>query len=442
MKKKLALAGGEPLFYQKDMPEELMKWPIVTEEDEAACLDVIRNNRFSGTDITVQFQNEFAKWQGRKYALAFTNGTMSLSAAMYAIGLKPGDEIICTTKTYWGSVTPAYLYGATPVFCNIDRNLSMDPDDLERCVGPRTRAIMVVHYFAYPCDMDKIMAFAEKYNLTVIEDVSHAHGTLYKGRKVGTFGDVAAMSMMSQKSFAAGELGMLVTDKREIYERALAYGHYERNNASNITDPRLLPYASVALGGVKGRANQLCSALALGQLHHYNERMEEIDRAMNYFCDGLDDIEGFRPIRPAKDSGSTMGAWYHAQAEYRPEAFENVTSKRFCEAIRAEIPGFNCWEGGNFPLHTHRFFKDFDYYGTGKPTRIEFAERDVRELDKALEPSEHIHCVDIPVFRKFRPELIDKYIEAYRTVLENYGQLIEGQDGSDNGGRWYGATNR
>ncbi|MBQ0101367.1 MAG: aminotransferase class V-fold PLP-dependent enzyme, partial [Firmicutes bacterium] len=301
MKKRLALVGGEPMFYEKDMPEELFKWPIITEEDEQACLEVIRKNKFSGTDITIKFQNEFAAWQGTKYALAFTNGTMSLAAAMYAIGLHKGDEIICTTKTYWASITPAYLFGATPVFCDIDHNLSMDPDDIERCIGPRTKAIMVVHYFAYPCDMDRIMAIAKKHGLKVIEDVSHAHGSLYKGRKVGTFGDVAAMSMMSQKSFAAGELGMLVTDDREIYERALAWGHYERNNEYNITDPDLLHYSNMALGGVKGRANQLCSALALGQLHHFDGRMDEIDRAMNYFCDKLDDIDGFRPIRPAKD---------------------------------------------------------------------------------------------------------------------------------------------
>ncbi len=442
MKKKLALVGGEPMFSQAEMPEELFKWPIVTPEDEAACLDVIRNNRFSGTDITLQFQQEFAAWQGRKYALAFANGTMSLAAAMFAIGLAPGDEIICTTKTYWASVAPAFLFGATPVFCNIDHNLSMDPEDLERCIGPATKAIMVVHYFAYPCDMDRIMTLAQKHHLKVIEDVSHAHGSLYKGRKLGTFGDVAAMSMMSQKSFAAGELGMLVTDDRMVYERALAYGHYERNNADNITSPELLPYLNIALGGVKGRANQLCSALALGQLHHYDERMQQIDRAMNYFCDGMEGIEGFRPIRPEKGSGSTMGAWYCAQAEYRPEAFQGLTSQRFAEAIRAEIPGLNCWEGGNFPLHTHRFFQDYDYFGLGKPTRIAFAKRDVRELDKALEPSEHIYCMTLPPFRKYMPELIDRYVEAFRTVIENYEQLLQQETAADHGGRWYGADNQ
>ncbi|MBR5751753.1 MAG: aminotransferase class V-fold PLP-dependent enzyme, partial [Clostridia bacterium] len=195
MIKKLALCGGEKLFDHTQMPDELFHWPIITEEDEQNCLEVIRKNKFSGTDITLKFQDEFAAWQGRDYALAFTNGTMALSAAMFAVGLGMGDEIICPTKTYWGTVSQAINFGASAVFCNINENLSMDPADIERCISPRTKLLMVVHYFGYPADMDAIMPIARKHGLKVIEDVSHAHGALYKGRKVGTFGDIAAMSM-------------------------------------------------------------------------------------------------------------------------------------------------------------------------------------------------------------------------------------------------------
>ena len=225
---KLALLGGEPVIREK--PQSLFAWPIMTDEDKAAAMDVVENNKFSGTDITEKFQEEFAAWQGRKYAIAYCNGTASLTSAMFAIGLGRGDEIVCPTKTYWGSVSQAINFGASAVFCNINEMLSMDPDDLERCITPRTKAIVVVHYYGYPCDMDRIMAIARKHNLYVIEDVSHAQGGLYKGKKLGTFGDIAAMSLMSGKSFAAGELGILVTDDRSLYERAMAFGHYERNN--------------------------------------------------------------------------------------------------------------------------------------------------------------------------------------------------------------------
>ena len=230
---KLALLGGQPAV--QNPPSSLFHWPIITEEDEAAALDIIRNNRFSGTDLTTQFEREFAEWLGCGYALAFCNGTMSLTAAMYAAGLGRGDESICPTKTYWASVAQAFSFGATPVFCNIDEHFSLDVNDIERCISGRTKAIMVVHYSAYPCDMDPILEIARKHNLLVIEDVSHAQGGLYKGKRLGTFGDVAAMSLMSGKSFAAGELGILVTNNRSMYERAVSYAHYERNNASCIT---------------------------------------------------------------------------------------------------------------------------------------------------------------------------------------------------------------
>ena len=190
----LAYFGGKPAIDTKEVPKDLFAWPIMTEEDEAAALDVIRKNSFSLTDVTIKFQEEFAAWQGRKYALAFCNGTASLLTAMFALGLGMGDEIICPTKTYWGSASVAANLGISVVFCNIDEHLSMDPDDIERCITPRTKALMVVHYFGYPADMDRIMAIAKKYNLKVIEDVSHAQGGLYKGKKLGTFGDIAAIS--------------------------------------------------------------------------------------------------------------------------------------------------------------------------------------------------------------------------------------------------------
>lgn len=437
---KLAIFGGTPVV--QDPPAELFRWPIVTKEDEEFALKVIRENLFSGTEITQQFEKEFAAWQGRKFALGFCNGTMALAAAMFSIGLGAGDEIICTTKTYWASIVQALWFGATPVFCNIDDNLSMDPEDIERCITPKTKAIMVVHYLAYPADMDRIMAIAEKHNLIVIEDVSHAHGALYKGRKVGTFGKVAAMSMMSEKSFSAGEMGVLVTDDRAVYERAIAYGHHNLFHASNIeVSEDLKPYYHLALGGVKGRVNQLCAALALGQLKHYDARIAEIDKAMNYFLDQMEALPGIRPIRPAKDSGSTMGGWYAANCIYCAEELHGLSVKRFCEAVRAE--GVSAiYDGGNYCLHTHPLFKDFDTIHAGKPARILFADRDVREDDKLCDASLEKQCFAIPWFKHLDKEWIDRYVAAFRKVVENHTQLLEGDEVHAQGGRWYGRKNQ
>src|SRR5439155_6947124 len=136
--------------------------------------------------------------------------------------------------------------------------------DIERWITPRTRAIVAVHYLGHPADMDSILDIARRHGLRVIEDASHAHGAIYKGKKVGTFGDVAAFSLMSGKSFAIGEGGILLTNDQTIYERAIAFGHYERHATLTIED--LADAAGLPLGGHKYRMHQLSSAVGRIQL--------------------------------------------------------------------------------------------------------------------------------------------------------------------------------
>lgn len=439
---KLALLGGQREM-NEPIPKRLLKWPIITEEDENAALEVIRDNTYSKTAITEKFEKEFSEWIGTKYGVAFCNGTMALQTAMFAVGLGHGDEIICPTKTYWASVAAAYTFGATPVFCNIDDNLVIDPDDIERCITKNTKAIMVVHYFGYPCDMDRIMAIANKHDLKVIEDVSHAQGGLYKGKRLGTFGDVGAMSLMSGKSFAAGELGILVTNERRYYERSIAYAHYDRNKPEYIIETdELKGYTGLPLGGLKGRANQLCVALARVQLKYYDERIAEIRRAMNYFFDLLEGLPGIRPIRVDESTGSNMAGWYIPHCRYYPEQLGGLSVSRFVEAINAEGVGGS--PGGNFCLHTHSLFRDCNVYNTEKPTRIAFADRDVREDDALCDRSISIYCFSTPWFKHFddeAKEYIEKVAKVYRKVVENYKDLLEGDTNEPVEGRWFGTEN-
>ena len=436
----LALLGGAPTLDHAAMPEELFRWPIFTEEDEAAILDVFRNNKMSGNDITREFEKEFAAWQGRRYAVACCNGTMSLYAAMFAVGLRAGDELICPTKTYWASCLSAQSLGVSVVFANVDPDtLCLDPDDLPRLLGPRTKAIMAVHYKGYPCDMDRITAFARAHGLKVIEDVSHAQGGHYKGRMVGTFGDVAAMSLMSGKSFACGELGIAVTDDRACYERLLAFLHYERNAEPEITDPALLPYLHLPLSGLKGRANQLCTALGRVQLKYYDERIREIRRANNYFFDRIEGLPGLRCHRVDEAEGSDMAGWYIPCVVYHREELEGLDENVFIKALTAET-GFPFHTlGGNFPLHTHPLFQTYDAWGLGRPSRIAFADRDVRELDRGLARSEDIVVIETPYFKRLLPEQIDRYAAAFKKVIGQYRGLLPlcGGAAREAGGQWH-----
>ncbi|HOG51325.1 MAG TPA: DegT/DnrJ/EryC1/StrS family aminotransferase, partial [Lentisphaeria bacterium] len=181
---KLALFGGPKTITLP--PGDIFTWPIITQEDEDAVLDVLRKRAMSGTELTKQFEAEFKAWNGTKYALGYCNGTAALHAALWACGVGPGDEIICPSITYWASAVPALSQGAAVNFADIDpETLCIDPNDIEHRICKRTKAIMVVHYAAYPADMDPIMAIARKHNIKVIEDVSHAQGALYKGRMCG-----------------------------------------------------------------------------------------------------------------------------------------------------------------------------------------------------------------------------------------------------------------
>jgi len=424
----LAIHGG-PKAVRTD-PGDVFRWPIITNEDEEAVLEVLRRGGMSGTDVTIQFEKEFAQWQGLKYALGFSSGTAALHGAMFGCKIGVGDEIICPSVTYWASVLQCFSLGATVVFAEIDpQTLCIDPKDIEHRVTDHTKAIMVVHYVGYPADMDPILAIARRHGLKVIEDVSHAQGGLYKGEKVGTFGDVAAMSLMSGKSFAVGEAGMLATDDREIYERALAFGHYGRYD-DRIQTEYLKAFRGLPLGGYKYRMHQLSSALGRVQLRYYDQRCKEIRKAMNYFWDLLAGVPGLRAHRPPRDSGSNMAGWYSPRGLYRPEELGGLSVTRFAEAVRAE--GSICTPGVNRPLHLHPLLNTCDVYGHGVPTRIAHADRDLRQPPGSLPVSEKIGTLTyrIPWFKRYCPETIEEHADAYRKVAENYGELLEDDPGN------------
>ena len=433
---KLALLGG-PKAIQTETGD-MFTWPIITEEDEQAVLDVLRRRAMSGTDVTKEFEKEYAAWQGSEYALGFSTGTGALQAAMFGCHVGVGDEIICPSVTYWASCLPCYSLGATVVFAEIDpKTLCIDPADIEKRITNRTKAIVVVHYVGYPADMDPIMEIANRHGVKVIEDVSHSHGALYKGKKVGTIGHVGAMSLMSGKSFACGEAGMLVTDDREIYERGIALGHYGRFR-DDIQTEDLRPYIGLPMGGYKYRMHQMSAAVGRVQLRHYDERNAEILKSMHYFWDLLEGVPGVRAHRPAKGSGSDMGGWYAARGLYRGEELDGLSITRFCEAVRAE--GVGCSPGCNRPLHLHPLFNTCDVYGHGKPTRIANTSRDLRQPPGSLPVSENIttRFYSIPWFKHYRPQIIEEHANAFRKVCENCTDLLADDPGdAESMGDWH-----
>ena len=422
----LALLGGQPALTSD--PVGLFDWPIITREDEEAVLEVLRRGGMSGTDVTLQFERELGEWFGLQYVLCHNTGTAAIQAAMYGCGIGVGDEVICQSLTYWGSVLQVFSLGATVVFAEMNpETLTIDPTDIEHRITSRTRAIVAVHLSSYPSEMAPIMEIATKHDLKVIEDVSHAQGGLYKGQLLGTIGHVGAMSIMSGKSLVSGEGGFLITEDEKIYNRAVAFGHYSRTRT--MSDPELAPFAGYPLGGYKYRMHQLSSAVGRVQLRHYRHRLTEIQSAMIYFWEKLDGAPGIRAHMPPKNSGNEMGGFYSARGLYLSDELNGLPVDRFCEAGNAEIAtgGFQVRPGtGVSAMHLHPVLNDADIYGHGKPTRIANSNRDLRQPLGSLPITESLddRCFSVPWFKQNIPSVIDQYATAFRKVAENAADLL------------------
>lgn len=196
-------------------------WPFFSEEEANAVRDVILSNKvnyWTGQE-TREFEKEFAAWAGTSYAVALANGTVALDVALKALGIREGDEVIVTPRTFLASVSSIVNAGAVPVFAEVDpdsQNITVDT--IRAVFTERTRAIICVHLAGWPCDMDPIMDFADSHALKVIEDCAQAHGALYKGRPVGSIGHIGAWSFCQDKIMTTGgEGGMVTTNDRSLF---------------------------------------------------------------------------------------------------------------------------------------------------------------------------------------------------------------------------------
>lgn len=204
-----------------------MNWRIplsdidIGDEDEQAILGVLHSKWLTMGSKTQELENASAQFLNSKHAIAVTNGTAALHLACLAVGLGPGDEAIVPSLTFVATANAIRYTGATPVFADIrdQKDLNIDPQSIEKQITDRTRAIIVVHYGGYACDMPIIMEIAEEHNLVVIEDAAHAIGSQLKGRNLGTWGKVGCFSFFSNKNLTTGEGGMIVTDSDEFAEK-------------------------------------------------------------------------------------------------------------------------------------------------------------------------------------------------------------------------------
>ena len=234
-------------------------------------------------------EKEFARYCGANYALATSSGTSALLVSLFSLGLKPGDEVIVPAYTFVATYSACIFAGLVPVLAEIDESLSLDPDDIERRITPRTKAIMPVHMLGNPCNMDQIMAIARKHQLVVLEDSCQAAGASYKGKKAGTIGDMGAFSLNIFKTINSGDGGLVVTNDQERYETA--FGVHDQGHKPNRFGVEV---GARSILGLNFRMNEMTGAVGLAQLRKIDKIVGTLREKRSKFKSLISEAKGFK----------------------------------------------------------------------------------------------------------------------------------------------------
>jgi dTDP-4-amino-4,6-dideoxygalactose transaminase len=394
--------------------EEANRWPIITADDEAAVLDVLRSGELSFHPVTRELEDDYRRMFGVRHAMAHCNGTAALMAAFFALNLQPGDEIIVPSATFWASVAPMLWVGAIPVFAESEtERLGLDPVDVERKITKRTRAIVVVHLWGMPSRMTELFDIARRYNLKIVEDASHAHGALWRGRRCGTLGDVSIFSLQSSKLAPAGEGGMLLTDDDEINERAVCLGDMMRILELDSPARR---FAATTFG-IKTRMASLSAAVARVQLSKLKERNERRHDNLLYLSERLERLGLHTFLPPAHVSR----VYFEYVIRY-PVGREGMTLESLIEALQAEGCSVSL---PRYPLlHQQPFFTEGLFASIARLTNRDAARLPVYKPD-ALPQTEAANqeLIKLPTFPSAGRDLLDQYALAFEKVLEHAGEI-------------------
>lgn len=345
---KLAILGGAPV-----RTREFTVRTTMGSEEKSAAMRVLDADSlsefigapgdfFNGGKEVKGFEGLWASTYGFRHAISVSSLTNGLQAAVAAVGIEPGDEVICPPYTMSATSTAVLFYGGIPVFADLDPSrLTLDPASIAARISPRTRAIMVVHLFGYPADMDAIMAIAAKHGLKVIEDAAQAPGIYYRGRPVGAIGDIGGFSLNYHKQVHAGEGGLMVTNDDNLALRCQLI----RNHGENVTEAYGVEDISNTIGS-NYRFTELQAAIATEQLKKLKRILAHRAELARYLDGRLRPIPGLA-IQELEE-GSTHG--YYMYPVRFDEQVMGMPRNLFMRAVNAELPKAKYWNTTPFYL--------------------------------------------------------------------------------------------
>ena len=413
---KLAIKGGTPVA-----PGGLrIKWPEFDDEEREALLRVLESGHWwrgerEDSEVT-KFEDEWANFIGTKHAVAVSSGTAALIVALRAAGIEAGDEVLVPTTTFVATATAVVLSNAVPIFVDmLPDTYQMDPDAAEASITEKTRAIIVVHYAGYPCDMDRFVKIAEKHNLVLIEDCAHAHGTEWRGKKVGSFGHFGCFSFQMSKVLTSGEGGAVNTDDDELSAMAFSQQHIGRLPGR--------PFYEFHLPAHNFRMTEWQGAILRAQLRKLPRQIEIRHETGEYLASELKKIGGVDPL--PRDPRITKRSYYFFVIRYNKEEFGGVHRDKFLEALRAE--GIPCGAGYGVPVHKNPLFQSMRFGRRGCPVKCPLYGREVDYSKVSLPVAERAHAeeqVTLPTHLLLGGrEYADKVIEAIAKIKENVDEL-------------------
>jgi perosamine synthetase len=334
---KLAINGGKPVRTRL-----FPAYNTIGDEEKIAVINVLESGNLSqflgawhpdfyGGPCVRRFEEDWSKAFDVKFSISVNSNTSGLFTSIGAIGIEPGDEVIVSPYTMSASAVAPLIYGGIPVFADIDpETFCMDPDSIESCISSRTKAILVVHIFGHPADMDRIMSIAKKNNLYVIEDCAQAPFGMYKGKKVGTIGDIGVFSLNYHKHIHTGEGGVITTNNSELADRCQMI----RNHAENVTSQRKIQNLTNLIG-YNYRMTEMECAVGIEQLKKLpgllSSRIANVELLNSYLAE-------FEPLTIQQHPGEGSVHTYYVHPIKYNKDLTGIHRNKFVDALKAELP--------------------------------------------------------------------------------------------------------